>query len=339
MKLIVYYDDNYPTLWIPRDVSKKIATFLKSKNFMEHNAENLGKWMEKSIDENTCRQSVVVFSQDVVPDKVCHTAGPGSLVREYLDLGGRIVWMGDIPFFYCGLHRSSEQIQYPDARLFPAQTSPRFRDREGNIALRWGIGVCFSVLGVMPLYLDFPSSKVNITKQGEHSGLQSPWYSIRPVLIKGQNLRDTKVVILATTKPLSLVSTKKAAFHLRVRSLQEVKEREVSYPSMLDFFSKFLGLIITLGSAMLSLIAGFSGFTAVPSPVWFASASGLFVLALVLWGIRWRERFASAWLKNFNEQYPTSGFIRLWDFRLHRITDNMLKELYDVALMEIQEEK
>jgi hypothetical protein len=351
MELIVYYDSHYPTVWVPREVSNKITSFLKSKSYREYNAEELAKWMEKSVEEDKCWPSVVVFSQDVVPDTVCHTAGPSSLIREYLDCGGRIVWIGDIPFYYFGVHPSRMQTEYVDARLSPltaasgdffegvdfAKTTSRaFKDRDGNIAIRWGSGGCFSILGLMPLYLDFPSSKIRVTKKGKSFGLRNPWYSIRPMLIKGSNLWNKKAMILATTKPLSLMSTKKTVFRTRVRSLQEVKEREISFPSLLEILSKFFGPIVTLGSALLSIAAGLGGFTVVPSEVWFFIAAGLFLLAFLLWSFRWRERFVSAWFKNFNKQHPASGFLRLWDFRLHRITANMLEELYNVALAEIE---
>ncbi|TET19847.1 hypothetical protein E3J74_05110 [Candidatus Bathyarchaeota archaeon] len=347
MQLIVYYDDDYPTVWVQREISMKITSFLKSKNFVEYNAEDLAKWMEESIKKDTCWQSVVVFSQDVVPDTICHAPEPSSLIREYLDCGGRIIWIGDIPLFYFGPHPSRAKTQYADARLIPltplseipfdgvdfAKASSRvFKDRDGNITIYWGSGACFSILGVMPLYLDFPSSNVSITKRGESFGLKNPWYSIRPIIIKGSNLRNKKATILATTKPLSLMATKKTIFRARVRSLREVKERGISFPSIIDALSKFLGPIVTIGSAVVSIAAGLRGFAAIPSSVWFAIALGLFVLAFVLWFFRWRERFASAWFKNFNNRHPASGFIRLWDFRIHRITDEMLKDLYDVTL-------
>ncbi len=349
-ELIVYYDEDYPTVWIRREVSKKIASFLKSENFVEYAAEDLAKWMEESIKNDTCWRSVVVFSQDVVPDTICHSPEPSSLIREYLDCGGRVVWIGDIPFYYFGPNPLSAKTQYADARLIPltpasedfsesgdfvTARSHAYKDRNDKIAYRWGSGACFSILGVMPLYLEFPSSKVSITKTGKSLGLQESWYSIRPIIIKGSDLRNNTVKILATTKPLSLMLTKKTIFRARVRSLHEVNEREISFPSIIDSLSKFLGPIVTIGSALASVVAGLNEFAAVSSLVWYIISSSLFILAFTLWFFRWRERYASAWLKNFDKRHPTSGFLRLWDYRLHRITSNMLKDLYDVALARI----
>ena len=181
-KLIVYYDDKYPTIWIKREVSRKITEFLKSKGFVKYDAQQLAKWMEESIQDEVCWQSVVVFSQDVIPDTICHAPEPSALIREYLDKGGRVVWLGDIPFFYLGLSSSRLDSKFGDLRIAPLISyrddvfegvhftkvrSQLFQDREGNICVRWGSGACFSILGVMPLYLDFPSSKVSITKSGK----------------------------------------------------------------------------------------------------------------------------------------------------------------------------
>lgn len=111
MYLIVYYDEDYPNSWIPRVESKKIVGFLISKGFTQYNAEGLADWMRKSIDEGTCHQSMVVFSQDVVPETVCHDSTSNSLVRTYLDRGGTVLWVADIPFFYQGLNQEHSSIR------------------------------------------------------------------------------------------------------------------------------------------------------------------------------------------------------------------------------------
>jgi hypothetical protein len=356
MELIVYHDEEYPTVWVPREASRKIASFLKSKNFVVNNADDLRDWMKKSIKENKCWQTVLVFSQDVVPDTICHTPSPSALVREYLDCGGRIIWIGDVPFFYYGFrHSRKAQFDIPDVALYPLipqkedtfegidfakATSGIFKDKNGKLAKRWGSGACFSILGVMPLYLDFPSLKVSITKQGKWLGINNPWYSIRPIIVKGSNLGKGKVTILATAKPLSLISIRKKIFRARVRTLQEVEieERRISFPSIIDTLSKFLGPITTIGLALSSIAAGLGGFGAIPSIVWFVVAAALFLLTLMLWFFHWRQRIASAWFKNFNNKYPTSGFVRIWDFKLHDITNDMLNELYNIALLRASSE-
>jgi len=358
MELVVYYDEDYPTVWVQREISKKITNFLKSKKFVVYNAEDLASWMEKSIQDDMCWQGVVVFSQDIVPDTICHGPFPYSLIREYLDCGGSIVWIGDIPFFYYGLLDPSNDrtiaLKPHEANvsspalvktqrgeletLYTPFKSAYLKDQDGKFAKYWSSGGCFSILGVMPVYQEFTHSKVSITGAGKSFGLQTAWYSIRPILIKGSNLGKDKVTVLATTKPLSLISTRKTIFRARVRSLREmeVEERAISFPRIIDAISKSLGPIVAVGLALGSIAAGIREFAAVPSLVWFAIAAGFLLLAFLLWFFHWREIIASAWVKNFNQQHPTSGFVRLWDFKLHRITDSMLEELYKVALSRIE---
>ncbi len=348
MELIVYFDDQYPTVWIPRNVSEEIATFLKGKDFIVHNAECLAKWMQKSIDEKSCWQSVVVFSQDVVPNTVCHTASPSALIREYLDCGGTVVWIGDIPFFYFGVRRC-KKTKYYDARLIPLNTESgdhfegvsfakpsirAYKDRNGNIAVRWGSGGCFSILDVMPLYLDFPSDKVKFTKEGKSFKLKNQWYSIRPILIKGLNLGKKRTKILAKTDALSLRSTQKTIFGARVRSLNEVKESETLFSSLIGDALKYISIIIPALTAVVSFvdITRFTSILPYEISISIAIPSSILTILLVLWFIPLKERYASAWFKNFNEEYPESGFIRLWDFRLCEITEPMLEELCNVAL-------
>jgi len=40
--------------------------------------------------------------------------------------------------------------------------------------------------------------------------------------------------------------------------------------------------------------------------------------------------FPNAWFKNYNEDYPNSGFYRIWDFRPRNITNQMMVEMYTV---------
>ena len=40
------------------------------------------------------------------------------------------------------------------------------------------------------------------------------------------------------------------------------------------------------------------------------------------------EKHPSAWIKNYNKQYPYCGFFRIWDYRPVILSDLMLEELY-----------
>jgi len=329
MKLIVYHDDNYPTHWISRQQSKRIANYFKNKNFKEYNAKELSKFMEKSIDEDSCWQSVILFSQDLVPETVCHLPFPSSLIRNYLDHGGTIVWIGDVPFYYIGLNSSrtrNEHLKLSDKDL---KRQSAFRDNAGKLANTIGRSGCFATLGTIPIWLNYPVSKVNITKKGRKLGLETPWYSNRPILIRGLNLRGKKAVVLAESKSRYLMRLEKSV-------LSDEPERKIPFASFFDFMLKLIGLVpalITTITAILSLLAGFERIVTLS----LIFASGMFLIAYIGYWFFWsREKLASAWLKNFDERHPKSGFVRLWDVIPHRITDKMLEELYSVALARVE---
>jgi len=331
MKLIVYYDDNYPTWWVSREISKKITSFLRSKNFVEYNAEDLAKWMEKSIEEKSCSESVVVFSQDVIPDAICFWWSPSTLIREYLDSGGRIVWIGDSPFYYWGQHpsRSSEFEKWSEDK------KRRWRlleDREGNFALTWDTDGPFNTLGVVPIYMDSPSSKVKITENGKSSGIQSSWYGLRPILIKKSGCRKRNITILArASQPERPIQKKKAWLYKST-----VKEGGGPLSSLLESLSKFVGLTPALLALVSALVTFFIGFSLIVPLFFLAATIAFFIGFLMYWVFYSREVFASAWMRNFDNQHPSSGFLRIWDCQLKRITNPMLEELHRIVLASVR---
>lgn len=49
-KLVVYYDNTYTTAWIDIGLSKHIAKFLKNRDFVIMNANELREWMINIIE-------------------------------------------------------------------------------------------------------------------------------------------------------------------------------------------------------------------------------------------------------------------------------------------------
>jgi len=97
----VYRDEEYTTSWISHEHAEKIASYLKKRKFEELGANKLREWMIEVIRKGT-KDTVVVFAQDVAPDTVFDDIGANALIRQYLDSGGRVVWIGDMPFSYQG---------------------------------------------------------------------------------------------------------------------------------------------------------------------------------------------------------------------------------------------
>lgn len=330
MNLYVYYDDAYMTNWISDDISLEITDFLRSKGFRVLNAEELAEMMKKSVDEDTCWRNLVVFSRDIVPETICHYPYPNTLIRDYLDRGGTIVWLGDIPLYYRGLCPSSSNRLKQQLKHANRSEGEKLKqliktgDKKDRFAECYKMRACFNILEVLPLLTKHPGSKVRITRAGRELGLRSSWYSDRPILIRGSNSRKRKPVALATGKPRYIMPFERSI-------LDEKKEKRLSL-SVIDLLSKILGLIpalIAMATALYLLWAGFA--TAL---IWlFLGVSALLLLTYLTYWFFWsRATYAGAWFKNFDGRHPDSGFYRLWDFNLHRTTRNILDELFNVTL-------
>lgn len=104
---LVFYDPSCDAPWAH---PKEAAAFLQPRGFRVVNAEELGKWMQECVDKKQAADTVVVLAQGLAPTSILNideinktfTGGKDNkpLVRRYLEAGGRIVWTGEIPFYY-----------------------------------------------------------------------------------------------------------------------------------------------------------------------------------------------------------------------------------------------
>lgn len=104
VRLYVYYDEKYPTHWVSREVSEIITDYLSKYEFEVINAKELSVVMKDSLNYNT-PEVVIVFSQDVMPETVLdNPTSPtaNSLIRQFLNYGHSIIWIGDVPLFHVG---------------------------------------------------------------------------------------------------------------------------------------------------------------------------------------------------------------------------------------------
>ncbi len=178
MELAVYYDKAYPSQWLRRH-SADLSRQLTAQGFKRLDAEELEVWMRQKVDNKTAGQSSVVFSQDIVPDTIFPDAVDCAnvLLRKYLDEGGRVVWLGDIPLWLRGFSRSSNN-----------QTQEV-----------WQFGVPTAMLGIVPLIAD--SSSKCIWVDNLKQVMKSSWYSMRPI-----NIRNHTNFIGLQIIPLALVN-------------------------------------------------------------------------------------------------------------------------------------
>lgn len=102
-------------------VDSKITPYLHDKGF---EALDTAEKLERFITDRSAdgKPSVVVFALPIIPRSVMGEAPETGLMRQYLNNGGKVVWMGDVPNFY----EPDAQDQYkrdpaPGARLLDVE--------------------------------------------------------------------------------------------------------------------------------------------------------------------------------------------------------------------------
>ena len=319
-KYVVYRDDYYQTNWIDYKISDEIVKYLTDKKqrmiFKEMNADELKNWMKKIVDKKNAKEHVVVFSQDVIPDTIFFDKSD-NLMREYLHLGGRVVWIGDIPFYNIG-----EKVIEPSKYIY--QLKPKLiRPGAANNT--------YAMFGSFPAYA-FSESKVILTKEGKIRGLAHQWYSIRPVhpryIPPWFSLFKRKHILAETilTHPINekdinpqKIKSEEGGMFSSVKSATEFFHTFFSLPTvLLGFFILLFGSIIT-------------GILNIPLDERAKWIFLIVIIMLIIWIVKRTVRkkyFSSAWIKDFKNG---GEFIRIWDFKPETISELMLKDLYNVA--------
>jgi hypothetical protein len=308
-KYIVYYDENYHSSWIYPTATKKIVNYLTSeergeKKFTKLSAKKLRKWMEITIEEKRANETVTVISQDIIPDVLAEDFSPSIILRSYLDAGGRIVWIGNIPFW----------LQGKDKRQIKETEQPW---------VEWGFMGIFSILGLNAEFNYSPANRVTITREGEAWKLrkENSWYGTRPI-------REGR----ETVKVLAESSAKRP----KMPQLLQTKEKEkISVINFLSEIFSLLSLIITVIFAIASAVSSY--FYTVQLEFQYLTIAIIFAILAMTLGVPkiYRKvrpkKYANAWIKNFNPSFPNSGFVRIWDCQLYDVTQGMLEDLFAVA--------
>ena len=79
-------------------VDQEITPYLTEQGFEQLDENGLSRFIKDRIEDKN--PSVVVFSLPVIPDDVIGSSPDSGLMREYLENGGKVVWMGNVPNFY-----------------------------------------------------------------------------------------------------------------------------------------------------------------------------------------------------------------------------------------------
>jgi hypothetical protein len=235
-----------------------------------------------AINERTSFQKIIVFSQDMVPDTICEESR--ALIREYLDAGGNVVWMGDIPFFYIGISGVTDPLRCIQS---------------------WSYGAPTYVGGIVPISSSTMRS-VDLKWLGKTLGLSHHWTSARPIL------KDETIVPLAMSKNIG------SDYHINVpkdptkidRILRKIKIKSVEIGGV--------GVDIVRSSHELEPLTRM--YPLRPDIRWERRKNTLY------------ETHVSAWIKNYNKEFPYCGFARIWDYHPSIFPEWMIAELYNFSL-------
>ena len=97
---VVYYDARYDTWAAPH--ADVLVKYLENHGFQILNAMAIGEWMKEKIDSGA-HKTVAVFPMGIAPESVLEREFDetnGWTIRQYVNAGGRVVWLGEVSFWY-----------------------------------------------------------------------------------------------------------------------------------------------------------------------------------------------------------------------------------------------
>ncbi len=154
---VVYFDEDYPNSFIGYEEGRRLASYLTERGFSQIDALQLQEWILNVIKRGMSQKTSLVFAMDIIPETIFGDVDANVAFRKYLDLGGRVIWIGDVPAWYKG-QSQRKRIEV------------------------WQLGSCVSLLGIAPVIANCMKS-VNLTSRGRELGLRSEWYSMRPIVV------------------------------------------------------------------------------------------------------------------------------------------------------------
>jgi len=142
---VVYYDDRYDVSWVSHP--EMLAQYLSAHGFRQLGAVAFGEWM-KQVTREGAYGTVCVMTHGICPTSVFDDEPSESPIRQYLEAGGRVVWVGGVPL-------NSVQDEVHPQIFGKAAWTPQLGVRGG-----WSVG-CWKNEG-----------QVEITPLGKKSGLR-----------------------------------------------------------------------------------------------------------------------------------------------------------------------
>lgn len=118
---VVYYDKRHDSSGV-RNLDE-LLTFLNSRGFITKDADELKSWMQEKIT-NGADGTVSIVAMGMVPDSITENPESQCTLKRYLVAGGRVIWIGDVPFYYqsyidkASVHRWGKEFAKPGSAVF-----------------------------------------------------------------------------------------------------------------------------------------------------------------------------------------------------------------------------
>jgi hypothetical protein len=96
VRKVVCYDPDYPASRV--DNGAGLAEAFVAAGFAPVTAVQLADWMRAQVTGGA-EGSICFFARDIVPETVAAVCSPDALLVQYMRAGGRVVWVGDMPFY------------------------------------------------------------------------------------------------------------------------------------------------------------------------------------------------------------------------------------------------
>ena len=93
---VIYYDIRHDIAGVSG--IEPLVHFFKARGFTVKNADELKSWMEKKITDGA-DATICILAMGIIPDSICENRNSPTL-KKYMEAGGRLVWIGDVPLFY-----------------------------------------------------------------------------------------------------------------------------------------------------------------------------------------------------------------------------------------------
>ncbi len=122
---IVFHDHDYDAHWV--DDPGGVARWFVRRGFAEKNVPELKAWLEQQVATNQAIGTSVVFAMGVAPTSIIYPPYDDCLLAHYLEAGGRVVWLSNVPMYVAQSDIGPKIIvgTIPQQQMLGLSTDPR----------------------------------------------------------------------------------------------------------------------------------------------------------------------------------------------------------------------